>query len=58
MVELARRVLFQGAEQEVSTRSTNPLKLVSAYFMPVSRTTSPPYASLNIIAPDLNCMPE
>jgi len=50
-VELAGRVLYLGSEEAVRTGNTDPLKLVWAYFIPVSPTTSPPFASLSILAP-------
>jgi len=46
------KAFYQGTEWAVSTRK--PLQeLVRTYLIPAYPTTSPPYASLNIIAPHL-----
>ena len=52
-VDPAGKVFYQGTEWAVSTENTTP-KLVKTYLIPAHPTTSPPYASLNIIAPHLN----
>jgi len=52
-VDPAGKAFYQGTEWAVSTENTTP-KLVKTYLIPAHPTTSPPYASLNIIAPHLN----